>query len=111
MTTTTTPSTDVAENPTATVSGGLTIVGWSTTSTSLCREPGVGAAPAVAILPSLGDSDYDLVLDGRECQFRSRPDSVVRNPADCPATIPSGAGGGMRPAGEFCCPTLDVRWR
>lgn len=36
------------------------------------------AAPLRTISPLLGDVDFDLVLDGRECSFRSRPDASCR---------------------------------
>jgi hypothetical protein len=64
---------------------------WSTANTSVCKGPGdvdATEAPAMALTSADGDSDNDLVLDGRECQFRSRPDIGNRTVATCPASIP-----------------------
>lgn len=36
------------------------------------------SAPIRTMSPLQGDVDFDLVLDGRECQFRSRPDASCR---------------------------------
>jgi hypothetical protein len=101
---------DVAENPSATIGGGTTISGWSTTSTTVCKGPGVAAAPAVPLLTTNGDSDNDMVLDGRECQFRSRPDSNTRSAVDCPAAIPVVAVAGCGQPGNSLaspCPGQD----
>jgi hypothetical protein len=71
----------------------LTIVPWSgftdpggtgdIADTSVCAGPGVGSAPAVAMDPLDGDSDDDMVLDGAECAFRSRPDMALKSTATC----------------------------
>jgi len=79
---------DVAENPSATVGGGTTISTWSTVNVTVCKGPNVASAPAVPLVTTNGDSDNDMVLDGRECQFRSRPDSNARVALDCPAAAP-----------------------
>ncbi len=39
--------------------------------------PGV-SMPIRTMSPVLGDVDFDMMLDGRECQFRSRPDASCR---------------------------------
>ncbi len=40
-----------------------------------------GTAPIRTMSTTLGDVDFDMVLDGRECQFRSRPDASCRTAA------------------------------
>jgi hypothetical protein len=80
----------------------FTIVPWSGTSdpggadlpdSAVCAAPGVGVAPLAPVPgtswavngPWDGDMDADLVLDGRECQFRSRPDMALKATASCVA--------------------------
>lgn len=50
-----------------------------------------GVAPLRVMSPVMGDVDYDMVLDGRECQFRSRPDASCRTAAadaECVGALP-----------------------
>ncbi|MBI5289768.1 MAG: hypothetical protein HY873_12420 [Chloroflexi bacterium] len=83
---------DNDEMPDAT-EAGLTIVPWSGTTdpggagdaadSAVCAGPGIGVAPLVVMNPLDGDSDVDLVLDGRACTFRARPDLAIRATASC----------------------------
>jgi hypothetical protein len=86
--------------------------GYSTDPRTVCGGPGEGGGP-VGLLTADGDTDEDMVLDGRECQFRSNPmialrglevDSTANGIASCKSTSPvdpdgcaipnNGAGGG-----------------
>ncbi len=101
----------------------FTIVPWSGTSdpggsgdaadSAACASPGTAGSSSPLVPPGHsswaadgpwdGDMDADLVLDGRECQFRARPDLALRATASC-GTVPvdpdgcaqpnNGAGGG-----------------
>jgi hypothetical protein len=94
------------------------LVAWGgngTEPTTICEGPGGGGGP-IGLLTKDGDTDSDMVLDGRECQFRSNPiiavrgtsNSVADGTASCKATIPvdpdgcaqpnNGAGGGAADA-------------
>lgn len=84
----------------------LTIVPWSgftdpggldLPDTTVCAGPGVGgSAPLTTISPLDGDSDDDLVLDGVECRFASRPDLANVVVATC-GTAPVDSDGCARP--------------
>lgn len=68
---------DCIPEPTCSVSGDVA-------DTTVCVSADVYPAAALPIRvmsPVMGDVDYDMVLDGRECQFRSRPDASCRNSA------------------------------
>ena len=103
---------DNDEMPDAT-EASFTIVPWSGTSdpggadlpdSAVCAGPGIGSAPLVptghvswaADGPWDGDMDADLVLDGRECTFRARPDLAIRATASC-TTAPVDADGCAQP--------------
>ncbi len=78
-------------------SGGTDPGGADLPDTSICAGPGLGAPPIDQQLasggpsgktwsmdgPYMGDMDLDMVLDGRECEFRSRPDLALRAIATC----------------------------
>jgi hypothetical protein len=76
--------------------------GYSGTETTVCAGPGVGTAPIRVMSPVKGDVDFDYVLDGRECQFRSRPDASCRTAAAdaaCVGTPPEALNCGVAPPG------------
>jgi hypothetical protein len=67
---------DVAE-------GNVTIVPWGGPGTTSCVGDGSGAATAIPLRTTNGDSDQDMVLDGIECQQGSRPDVASKTIASC----------------------------
>jgi hypothetical protein len=89
---------DVAE-------GVMTIVAWSgntdpggagdAADTTVCKGPGVGAAPSVVMSPTNRDSDGDGYIDGIECQMSARPDEDDTGVASC-TTVPVDADGCAR---------------
>jgi hypothetical protein len=113
----------------------FTIVAWSGSTdpggadlpdSTTCAAPAVGVAPIDQQKadgtgptgktwpldgPWNGDMDLDMVLDGRECEFRSRPDLALRaiascingpvDPDGCAQPNNGGSGGANDPDGDL----------
>ncbi len=71
----------------------LRIREWAGVAATLCTFGLVGTVPMVngpGLDPLNGDTDLDLVLDGAECNLRSRPDIALKSVAECVVGDPDG---------------------